>query len=127
MDIETRVCKGNGGWEAESYVGMGPVKDTLGREGVRKLCISTHKAGAGVVTRATVYVHSEGVRSHAFGLSRYGAGDYSRLVAQRAARCTEKTVREQHTQALEDVEALFAEAVAHYEAQAQRRAVDVNN
>jgi hypothetical protein len=64
---------------------------------------------------------ADGSYSHAFGLGT-GLGDYSKRVLVTATRCTEKAVREQHTQALGQADALLAEAHAFYAAQEERKA-----
>lgn len=122
MDQETTITKGSSGWRATTFITLGPAKDQFGDDGERRLCIETHKAvsGGGMLTRASVSLHKNGMYSHAFGYN--GQGDYSKRVIQSAARCTEKAVGEQHAQALSQAPALLEEAKAHYAAQEAKKA-----
>lgn len=60
-----------------------------------------------------VQVHADGSGyTHAFGLA--GGGDFSRVILHRDARCTEKTIRAMHEEALQGFAAVLADARAHY-------------
>lgn len=88
----------------------------------RELRIRTDKCARGLSADATVVQVSEDGRSHthAFSLSRFGQGDYSKqLRLDQKARATEKAIRTMHADALRDVGAVLDEAHAHYAARAR--------
>jgi len=120
--MDTTIEKRKDGWQAKTYIIIGPAEDHFKRSGERRLCIDTSKAlRGGLVTRASVSLHQGNSYSHAFGLGT-GLGDYSKRVLVTATRCTEKAVREQHAQALGQTDALLAEARDFYAAQEARKA-----
>lgn len=112
MKLETKVEKSDRGWRASSYADIGPA-EVHGDKGTRKLLIETYKTDRGLVTRASVSLHTAHSRIHVFALGAKG-GDFSKLVMQSPTRATEKAVRHQHTSALEQAGALYAEALAFY-------------
>jgi hypothetical protein len=85
--METTVKKGRDGFEAETNIEMAPG---------RVLCIHTCKtSGGGVRTSATLFKVEQHGRSYRI------PGDYSKtILIDRDARCTEKTVRAQHCEAI---------------------------
>ncbi len=89
---------------------------TIVLDATRELRIVTSKDyRVGVSTDARVFTrrHDGASWSHAFGLA--GGGDFSKTIAHdRAARATEKTLRDMHAAALAGVAALTAEARQHY-------------
>lgn len=96
-----RIGKGRDGWEAKSTIGLGSHN--------RVLIITTHKSDGGVVTQATVNTDQGG------GILMWEMfGDYSKRTMHKGVRCTEKTVRELHAQALAVSDLTMSEAAAHY-------------
>ena len=83
----TRVFKGREGWEAKTIIGMGMNN--------RLLVISTHKTTGGMVNTFAIFTDmGDG------GMSCELFGDYSKRTVCKGTRCTEKTVRDLHAQAL---------------------------
>lgn len=110
--------KGRDGWEATTELDMPDVVAFGGREGGREgktvLQIQTGKGQRQHIrTRAAVIWRGDGFMTHAFGLGS-GTGDYSSTVVQRMTRCTEKTVKELHDEALLQTDAILAQARAFY-------------
>ena len=99
--MATTISKGRDGWQAETVIDLG-IKD-------RVLIVSSHKATGGVVTTSTVNTKKDGF------LSWDLFGDFRRRTMFKGARCTEKTVRALHQQALDAVEQIKAEAAAFYQ------------
>jgi hypothetical protein len=105
--MTTTMRKGNHGWEAE---------DVLDFDGPYKLTIQTSKnvSRPGLLSRASVSKHANGMMTHSFGLGH--GGDYSeRLIMDPTKRCTEKSVAEQHAQAMARLPEVLAAARVHYE------------
>lgn len=101
--METKIFKGNDGWEAKTTVKMG--------EGNRVLIITTGKATGGMVNRAIVNT------DNGDGFLTWDLfGDFSTRTIHKGARCTEKNVRELHQSALDGIEQTMAAAKAHYAA-----------
>ena len=106
--------KGRDGWEGKTDITLSPevaavVAGASGlTEGTPVLRISTHKRSAGVVTSASVHHEHDGMETFVV------YQDYMKTVGQRAARCTEKTVTEQHCSALQSVPEVVADVHAHY-------------
>lgn len=102
MEMTTRINKGREGWEAKTSVDMGADN--------RVLIISTHKTTGGMVASATV-----NTRDGDF-LVWDMFGDFNQRTKYPGARCTEKTVRDLHQQALDVIDQTMAAAKAHYAA-----------
>lgn len=117
-NTETIVSKGQrNGWTASTRFQMGDAKDHFGEPSKRVLHFSTMKSSrGGVFTTARACLERDGMTSFAI------FGDYTKTVEQSPARCTEKTVREQHAQALGQAESILAEAHAFYAANELERA-----
>lgn len=117
------------GWQASTVFDIGPVnlegEGIITRQGERKLTVHTWKGSrGGVMTQASVSLHQpDGCTSHIL------YGDYSeRLADDRGARCTEKTVREQHARILGGIDGVLAKAKAFYEKQdAEKRELAERN
>jgi hypothetical protein len=100
----TTLSKGKRGWQAE---------DLIDFNGQQKLLIETYKYDGRLITHAAVNTYNgHGGFSHAFGLA--GGGDFSERVIVTSARCTEKSVSEQHAQAMSQLADIQARARAHY-------------
>ncbi len=85
----------------------------------RLLRISTHKSSRGMVCSA---IAGQATAGNCFMYAPFS--DFSRtLAADRAARCTEKTVRTMHAAGLAQVAELLQAAAAHYNPAAQFAAV----
>lgn len=113
----TRVYKGRDGWSAEDRITIGPAKGSMGRDGERKLHIDTHKSSRGLVTHASVMVHTPDG-----GISCVLFGDFSERIAVTNLRCTEKLVREQHASVMMHADAIVARANAFYAAKEPKEA-----
>lgn len=110
MAIETFTRKSyHGDWRSTSVVEIG-----ASNAGWRQLEISTSKNSSGaLVTLASVGHVKDGMRCWVV------FQDFSKRIAvTRPARCTSKVVELQHAEALKGVDALIAEAKAHYEPKA---------
>lgn len=116
---ETAYVKGKNGWKATTEYPM---------DGNRVLSIRTNKGyRGGVSTHATVFTDTGTSRTHAFGLANDGSGDYSETTHdKRDCKCTEKSVREQHADALNMVPAILDRAKAHYAAQDAKKAASMS-
>mgnify|MGYP001022612851 CR=1 FL=1 len=99
--MATTISKGRDGWDAETVIDL----ETKNRV----LIITTHKVNGGVANRATVNTKKDGF------LSWDLFGDFSKRTVFKGTRCTEKTVRALHQQALDAVEQIKAEAAAFYQ------------
>lgn len=97
---KTRIFKGRDGWEARTEIGLGAYN--------RVLVITTHKTTGGVVTQATVNKLTDGM------LVWEMFGDFSKRQVYKGVRCTEKTIRDLHEQALGVSDITMSEAAAHY-------------
>lgn len=95
------IGKGRDGWDARSTLGMGLHN--------RVLVITTHKTQGGMVTQATVNTDN----GNGF-LVWEMFGDFSKRTVHKGVRCTEKTVRELHAQALAVSDITMSEAAAFY-------------
>ena len=99
--MNTRISKGREGHEAKTIIPMG-IKS-------RVLVIHTHKTTGGIVTSNSVMTDmGNGC------LTCILFGDFSKRVAHKGARCTEKTVRELHQQALGISDLTMSEAAKFY-------------
>lgn len=118
---ETTMNKGQrNGWKATTNYPMGETKDHFGRQADRLLHFSTYKdSRGGLTSNAMVCLSRDGMISFAIG------GDFSKSILRTSARCTEKSIREQHAQALMQAEAILAEAHAFYDAKDQKAVRDV--
>jgi len=87
------------GWEA---------KTRLDFEGNQKMTVTTSKDTGGVSTYASVSLHRDGFTTHAI------CGDYSKRILHAPNRATEKTIRQQHERALENIAAVLSDAREHY-------------
>ena len=100
-------------WFAGSPLGESLTIIAAKREGQEVLQISTYKGDRGqLVTHATCAHMKEeaGYSTMTFEIF----GDYSRRIISRTARCTEKTVREQHAHGVTMVGAVIEEAREYY-------------
>ena len=87
----------------------------------RVLTVSTRKLNSSLVTSASVSLVEGGFKRFVMGFG--GDGDFSKkLVASKPKRVTEKVVREQHTQALTQIEDLKLQVEMHYDALEKRKA-----
>lgn len=85
----------HGGWKAESRAQIGECTDNFNRPAVRVLKLTTLKTSSGHITStARVYIVGNGFETTVFG------GDYQKTILERAARATQKTIRDQHAEAL---------------------------
>lgn len=110
-ETRTIVHKRRDGWEAITYFEIGPAKhDHHSEPGIRSLRISTSKRSrGGISTSATaVVLCPDGT------MSWLPFEDFNKHLIAEKVRCTEKSVREQHAKALEQAEAILAEAKAFY-------------
>ena len=94
----------------------------------QQLRIETNKAvfSGGLRCSASVVTVYEGGYQHAFG-SRDGTGDWSRTLALKEARGTEKALREFHAETIAKnggLETIIGLARAHYAAQAARATIE---
>jgi hypothetical protein len=92
------------GWQAETRIAL---------EGGRHLSITTRKGPRGLRTSAQAYRIENGFMTFVM------FGDYSKTLAQSAARCTEKAVADLHRQALGQLDAIKAEVLAFYAAKGE--------
>lgn len=99
--MNTRVFKGNDGWEAKTIIDMGVAH--------RVLIVSTGKTRGGMVNRFTVNVD----KGDGF-LTWDLFGDYNKRTEFAGKRCTEIAVTELHARALREVDQRLIEAAAHY-------------
>jgi hypothetical protein len=110
-EFKTAIHKGmRGTWEAVTYIPM---------HGKREIEIKTHKTDGGIVTTARVMTHENGMLVHAYGLisagiGTSGQGDYRERMIVANCRCTEKSVREQHADAIMHAQGVVERALAHY-------------
>jgi len=116
--LETKMSKDRDGWTATTRIVLdtGVKSDAaLGDEkGDRVLRLVTCKANrGGLFTYASVAIESEGWTTTAI------FGDYNKVVAKSADRCTEAAVRRMHDAVLTQVDATVAEAKAFYAAKAK--------
>lgn len=95
------------GWKAEDFIPLAePAED--GSQRMMRISTYRHSRG-GVVTYAGACIKAEGfIRTAIFQ-------DFHAVVEHSDARCTEKTVREQHQRALDRIPELKARALAHEE------------
>ena len=107
----TRIYKGRDGWRAEDRITLGPAKGSMGRDGERVLHIDTHKSSRGLVTHASVMVHTPDG-----GMSCVLFGDFSERITVANQRCTERSVREQHAGVMVHAAGIVARAKAFYAA-----------
>lgn len=98
--MTTRFRKGPDGWQARTEIGL-PTKD-------RVLVISTHKTSSGLVTHNMINTKVGNL------LQWEMFGDFSKRLVHTGTRCTEKTVRDLHQQALDVQADTIAEADAFY-------------
>lgn len=114
------LTKGRDGWKATTNIDLPDVIAHGGRDGGREgksvLTISTSKSRDGISTTASVGWCGDGFMTHAMGLGT-GCGDYYRTILKSGARCTEKAVKTMHEEALQQQDALIAEATAFYQSQ----------
>jgi hypothetical protein len=118
METTSRISKGRDGWEAKTIFPLPEL--ARGDRGEYALTIHTYKGNRGLVSSASISQHGAGFTVHAFGSMRALMGDYSKTVLLTPTRCTEKAVQAQHLSALAQAEAVKAEGLAYYAAQAER-------
>lgn len=98
------------------------ITDDMGNKGKRWLEITTAKRSGGVVvTRAAVFLVGLGGMSKIHSFAMGGKGDYSRMIGSASMRATKAGLERMHKEKIElvGVEALLAEARAHYVKEAQ--------
>ena len=105
----TRIGKGRDGWQARTEIGLGIEN--------RVLVITTHKTTGGIVNQATVNKATDGM------LVWEMFGDFSKRQVYKGVRCTEKTIRDLHQQALEVSDITMSEAAAYYAKKDTHKAV----
>ena len=98
--MSTVIQKGREGWEAKTHIKMG-IKN-------RVLVIHTHKTQGGMVTSNTMMTETGGYLSYVM------FGDFNSRVQYKGVRCTEKTVRDLHQQALDVSDLTMSTAAAFY-------------
>lgn len=102
--MDAKISKGREGWEAKTTLEMGTAN--------RVLIVTTGKTTGGMVTRAVVNT------DNGDGFLVWNMfGDFNARTFFKGVRCTEKTVRELHQQALDGIEQTLAAARAHYAAE----------
>lgn len=110
MNVRTKVAKNyHGKWFAESYVDMGTFDVAEG--GKRVLRISTTKGSSG-----PMYTSASAMTEKPDGCTVCMIFQEYRKILIKAdpkTRCTEKSVRSQHDEALTQIDALLIEALAH--------------
>lgn len=68
-----------------------------------------------IKAEAMVYwMHENGLKSHAYAISKFAKGDFRMIAASRQSRATQKAIDEVHSVALKCLEKLRALALAHY-------------
>jgi hypothetical protein len=104
MSTNPAVTRGKDGWRA---------KQLFPFNGAQMLCIETYKYDGRLTTRAAVNTYRmDGSYTHAFGLA--GGGDFSERVTESRERATEKSVSNQHAQAVAMLPGIIERAKAHY-------------
>jgi len=105
--MQTRLYKGRDGWKAET---------TIDLEAPYTLKIGTSKRSGGGISTIATRVKIERDESTGYtGYSFVVYQDFSKTVqADRAARCTEKTVTTMHAAALAQLDQIKADCAAHY-------------
>lgn len=99
--MTTRTYKDpRNGWTARTVIELGAHN--------RVLVIETRKTQGGMVTSQTVNTKQNGM------LAWEMLGDFSKRLVYKGARCTEKTVRDLHQQALGVSDLVMSEAAAYY-------------
>lgn len=89
--------------------------------GQRVLTISTRKSNTALVSSAAVYLVEGNVKRFIMGFG--GEGDFSKqFLIAKPKRVTEKIVRDQHDQALLQIEEIKLQVAMHYDAQEKRKA-----
>lgn len=108
------------GWEAVTAIPLEGIKALSAGDnpGQTVLQIHTYKSYRGLGTHASV-MHYQNDGSKTCMMCQ----DFSEQVLRSPARCTEKSVRELHAQALETVAALMLKVRAHYAQQDSAPAV----
>lgn len=107
--MDFQVIKGRDGYRAESYIELPGIKTKAGdADSKTELRISTYKSRKGIVSIATVGA----VKGGAFSTVLFG--DFHVAVREMPGRCTEKAVRQEHTYALAELDALKAKIAAFY-------------
>ena len=85
----TQIYKHRDGWRAEDRIPLGPAKGSMGRDGERVLHVDTHKGTRGLLTHASVMVHTPDG-----SMSCVLFGDFSLRLVTSTQRCTERSIRE---------------------------------
>lgn len=99
--METHLRKTTAGWKASTDVDFNPAL-------CQKLKISTYKSDRGLLTTASVHVCKDGMES--FTIFK----DFLERVRLSSARCTEKSVRDQHHAAIMELGDILERARVHY-------------
>lgn len=98
----SKIWKGREGFEAESVFALDQATH-------RVLIVTTCKNTGGMISRFCVQIaKGDGIRTWDI------FGDYNERIVFKGTRCTEKTVRELHAQALSVVDHHLTQAAAHY-------------
>ena len=108
MIYETTTQKDySGAWRAEGVATLGETS-----EGTRKLELTTSKTRGGIAANANVYIYkSDGSKvTEIFG-------DYCKrgIALTPCKRVTEKAIKEVHSRALHELDAIIAEATIFYQ------------
>ena len=99
--MKMHLRKTTAGWKASTDVDFNPALN-------QQLRIATYKSDRGLLTTASVHVCKDGMTSFAI------FKDFMERVRLSNARCTEKTVRDQHHAAIMELGDILARAHAHY-------------
>lgn len=99
--METHLRKTTAGWKASTYVDFNPALH-------QKLKISTYKSDRGLLTTASVHVCEDTTESFVI------FQDFLERVRLSNARCTEKSVRDQHHAAIMELGDILERARMHY-------------
>lgn len=110
--METQFRKGREGWEARTKFPMPELTakgGVLHTEGDAQLSVSTSKHSGGVLSTcvSVAWVH-DGMETFVI------FGDFMVWPIKEKVRCTESSVRDQHTRALAQIDAYKAQAVGFY-------------
>ena len=112
MTFETTTHKDySGAWRAESVAILGEVP-----EGTRKLELVTSKVRGGIAASANVFIYKDEGTGFSSKTTEIFGDFCKRGIAQTPCkRVTEKAVKEVHSRALLEMDAIVAEAKVFYE------------
>ncbi len=119
MTYETTTHKDySGAWSAKSVSTLGETP-----EGTRKLELVTTKVRGGIAASANVFIYKDQGTGFASKTTELFGDFYKRGIAQTPCnRVTEKAVKEVHSRALLEMDAVIAEAKVFYESRAAEKA-----